>query len=98
MIPRFLGTFLQRSAARALAEVNVEPLCCGYAARCSSADCGQRSATTIVRHHARWRPVHAIVEVYDEHADQMRRQGRTRPQRVSVKTRPRLEFRGEGGI
>ena len=64
MVPRFLRTFLQRSAARALTKVNIELLRCGYAARCSSADCGQHSATTIVRYlDARTRPVNAIVEV-----------------------------------
>jgi hypothetical protein len=79
MVPRFLRTFLQQSAAWALAEVNVELLRCGYAARCSSADCGQRSATTIVRYlDARGRPVHAIVEVRDAHADQVKRQGPVR--------------------
>jgi hypothetical protein len=39
MVSRFLLTFLQPSAAWALAEVNIELLRCGYAARCSSADC-----------------------------------------------------------
>ena len=79
MVPRFLRTFLQRSAAWALAEVNVELLRCGYAARCSSADCGQQSATTIIRYlDARGRPVCAIVEVCDEHANQIRPQGPVR--------------------
>jgi hypothetical protein len=50
MVLLFLRTFLQQGAAWALAEVNVELLRCGYAALCSSADCGQRSATTIVRY------------------------------------------------
>lgn len=68
MVPHFLRTFLQRSAASERAEVNVELLRCGYSARCASADCGQNSATTIVRYlDARGRPVHAIAEVCDEH-------------------------------
>jgi hypothetical protein len=79
MVPRFLRTFLQQSAAWALAEVNVELLRCGYAARCSSADCDQHSATTIVRYlDARGRPLRAIVEVCDAHADQVKRLGPVR--------------------
>jgi hypothetical protein len=79
MVPRFLRTFLQRSAAWARAEVNDELLRCGYAARCTSADCGQHGATTIVRYlDVRGRSIRAIVEVCDEHADQMARQGPVR--------------------
>ena len=62
---RFLRTFLQWSAAWALAEVNVEVLRCG--------------ATTIVRYlDARGRPLHAIVGVCGGHADQVERQGPVR--------------------
>jgi hypothetical protein len=79
MVPRFLRTFLQRSAARALAEVNIELLRCDYAARCSSADCGQHSATMIVRYlDAHGRPLHAIIELCDAHVDQVKRQGPVR--------------------
>jgi len=50
MVPRFLRTFLQRSAAWVLAESKVELLRCGYRARCSGADCHEPGATTIVRY------------------------------------------------
>jgi len=44
-LPRFFRTFLQRSAARALAEVNIELLRCACAARCSGADCDQHRSS-----------------------------------------------------
>ena len=51
MVARTPRTFLQRSAAWARAEVNVELLRCGYAARCTSTENTARprsSATSIL--------------------------------------------------
>jgi len=73
------SNLLQRSAAWARAEVNVELLRCGHATRCPSAYCGQHSATTIVRYlDGRGRPLHAIVEQCDGHGEQIKRQGPVR--------------------
>jgi hypothetical protein len=75
MVPRFLRTFLRRSAAWALSEVKVELQRCGYSARCSCADCHKHHATTIVRYlDSQGRPLHRIVEVCDEHAEQIKRE------------------------
>jgi len=69
MVPHFLRTLLQRGAAWALAEVEVELVRCGYTARCSGAGCHQHGATTIVRYlDAHGRPLRQLVEVCDEHA------------------------------
>jgi len=79
MVPRFLRTFLQRSAAWVLAESKVELLRCGYRARCSGADCHEPGATTIVRYlDAKGNPQRPIVEMCDERAEQIRRQGHVR--------------------
>jgi hypothetical protein len=79
MFPRFLRTFLRRSAALTFAESKIELLRCGYRARCSDADCHEHSATTIVRYlDANGNPQRPIVEMCDEHADQIRRQGHVR--------------------
>jgi len=54
MVPHFFRTLLQRgaklSAWTLVADVEVELLRCGYAARCSRAGCRQYRATTIVRY------------------------------------------------
>jgi hypothetical protein len=77
MVPHFLRTMLQRGAAWALAEVKVELLRCGYAARCSGAGCHQHGATTIVRYlDAHGRPLRQLAEVCDEHADLTKREQR----------------------
>jgi hypothetical protein len=77
MVPHFLRTLLQRGAAWALAEVEVELLRCGYAARCSGVGCHQHGATTIVRYlDADGRPLRQLAEVCDEHADLIEREQR----------------------
>jgi hypothetical protein len=86
MVPHFFRTLLQRSAKLSawtlVAEAEVEMLRCGYAARCSDADCRQHHATTIVRYlDARGRPLRQFVEVCDEHADLIKRE----PRRLSVR-------------
>jgi hypothetical protein len=77
MVPHFLRTLLQRGAPWALAEVEVELLRCGYAARCSGIGCNQYGATTIVRYlDAHGRPLRQLAEVCDEHADLIKREQR----------------------
>jgi hypothetical protein len=77
MVPHFLRTLLQRGAAWARSEVEVELLRCGYAARCSDVSCHQHGATTIVRYlDARGRPLRQLAEVCDEHADLIKRERR----------------------
>jgi hypothetical protein len=77
MVPHFLRTLLQRGAAWARAEVEVELLRCGYGARCSGAGCRQHGATTIVRYlDAHGRPLRQLAEVCDEHADLIKRDQR----------------------
>jgi hypothetical protein len=77
MVPHFLRTLLQRGAAWALAEVEVELLRCGYAARCSGDGCHQHGATTIVRYlDAHGRPLRQLAEVCDEQADLIKREQR----------------------
>jgi len=71
-------TLLQRgaklSAWTLVAEVEVELVRSGYAARCSGAGCRQHSATPIVRYlDAHDRPLRQLVEVCDEHADLIKR-------------------------
>jgi hypothetical protein len=79
MVPRSVRTFLQRSAAWALAESKIELLRCGYGARCSGSDCHEHGATTIVRYlDANGYPQRPIIEVCDWHADQIGRQGHVR--------------------
>ena len=77
MVPHFFRTLLQRSAKLSkwlVAEAQVELLRCGYAARCSQEGCRHHRATTIVRHlDAQGHPLREIVEVCDEHADQIKR-------------------------
>jgi hypothetical protein len=73
MVPHFFQTLLHRgaklSAWTLVADVEVELLRCGYAARCSRAGCRQYRATTIVRYlDAHGRPLRQLVEVRDEHA------------------------------
>lgn len=59
------------------AEVEVELLRCGYAARCSDSGCHQHEATTIVRYlDANGRPLRQLAEVCDEHADLIKRDQR----------------------
>ena len=75
MVPHFLRTLLQRGAAWTVAQVEVELLRCGYAARCSGVGCHQHGATTIVRYlDADGRPLRQLAEVCDEHADLIKRE------------------------
>jgi hypothetical protein len=75
MVPHFLRTLLRRGALWARAEVEVELLRCGYAARCSGVGCHQHGATTIVCYlDADGRPLRQLAEVCDEHADLIERE------------------------
>lgn len=79
MLSHFFRTLLQRGSAKLsewplVAEAQVELLRCGYTARCSHEGCRHNRATTIVRHlDAQGHPLREIVEVCDQHADQVKR-------------------------
>jgi len=74
MVPRFLRSFFEKSAAWARAEARLELLRCGYPARCSGTGC-RDGATTIVRYlDTHDRPLRQIAVMCDEHAERMKRE------------------------